>query len=101
MTAARLAGRAAGVPRAPGSPSWIAGTGSCWSGGLRERVDALPGGGDRVRPGPGSLDFQAAAPSAADQAGGSMQDAVAQCLGLGAGQVAVQGQQLEPGQQDG
>ena len=83
-----------------GCPSLVAGMGSCWSGGLRERVDALPGGRDRLGPRPGGLDFQAAPPAAADQPGGGVQDAVAQRLGLGFGQVAVQGQQLEPGQQD-
>jgi hypothetical protein len=78
MTEARLAGRAAEGSTGPGFSFLDRWDGWCWSGGLRERVDALPGGGDRVRPGPGSLDFQVAAPSAADQAGGGMQDAVAQ-----------------------
>ena len=34
------------------------------------------------------------------QAGGGVQDAVAQRLGLGFGEVAVQGEELEPGEQD-
>src|SRR5207245_292972 len=50
-----------------------------WSGGLRERVDALPRGGDRIGPWPGRLDFQAAAPPAADQPGG-VQDAASSAL---------------------
>ena len=62
-----------------------------WSGGLRERVDPLPGGRDRLRPRPGRLDFQAAAAPAADQPGRGVQYPVAQRLGLGFGQVAVQG----------
>src|SRR6185437_2472644 len=63
MTVARLAGRVAGVPRAPGLLPWVAGMTSGWSGGLRERVDPLPRGGDGLRPWPGGLDLQAAAPS--------------------------------------
>src|SRR5271165_3640648 len=74
--------------------------GSRWSGCLRERVDALPRGRDRFSPWPGRLDFQAPFPSAADQPAGGVQHAVAQRLGLGFGQVAVQGQELEPGEQD-
>src|SRR6266700_6198189 len=66
-------GRVAGFHRPRGSPSWIAGTASCWSGGLRERVDALPRGRDRLGPWPGRLDFQAAPPAAADQAGRGVQ----------------------------
>ena len=93
-------GRAAGVPRGPGSPSWVAVTGPRLVRGLRERVDALPRGGDRLGPRPGGLDFQASPPSAAGQPGGSVQQPVAQRPGLGPGQVTVQGQQLEPGQQD-
>jgi hypothetical protein len=42
---------------------------------LRERVDALPGGGDCRGPGPGCLDFQAAPPAAAYQPGRGVQDA--------------------------
>ena len=45
--------------------------------------------------------FSGAPPAAAYQPGRGVQDPVAQRLGLGFGQVAVQGQQLEPGQQDG
>ena len=74
--------------------------GSAWSGCLRERVDALPRGRDRVSPWPGRLDFQAPFPSASDQPAGGVQHAVAQRLGLGPGEVAVQGQELEPGEQD-
>src|SRR6266566_6867785 len=80
----------------PGLSFLVAGTASGWSGGLRERVDALPRGRDRLGPRPGGLDLQAAPPPAADQAGGGVQDAVAQRLGLGPGEVAVQGQELEP-----
>src|SRR5690348_10786371 len=36
------------------------------SGGLRERVDALPGGRDGLGPWPGCLDFQAPLPAATD-----------------------------------
>ena len=41
----------------------------------------LPRGGDRVGPGPGRLDFQAAPPPAVHQPSGGAQDPVAQCLG--------------------
>ena len=62
-----------------------------WSGCLRERVDALPRGGDRIGPRPGRLDFQAPFPPAADQPGRGVKHPVAQRLGFGFGQVAVQG----------
>src|SRR5690349_17468389 len=100
MTVARLAGRVPGFPRAPGFLPQVAGTGSCWSGGVRERADALPGPGDRFGPGPVRGDFPAAAAPAADQAGGRVQYAVAQRFRLGPGQVAVEGEELEPGEQD-
>ena len=48
-----------------------------WSGGLRERVDALPRGRDRIGPRPGRLDFQAPFPSASDQPAGGVQHPVA------------------------
>ena len=40
-------------------------------------VDPLPRGRDRLGPWPGRLDFQAAAPAAADQPGGGVKDPVA------------------------
>ena len=89
---ARLPGRVPGFPQAPGFSFLDRRDGSRWSGGLRERVDALPRGRDRLGPRPGRLDFQAPFPPAADQPGGGVQHPVAQRLGLGFGQVAVQGQ---------
>ena len=87
MTVARLAGRAAGGSHGPqGLPSVLGGTGCGWSGGVRDGLDALPGGGDGAGPGPGRGYLQApAAPaaSAAGQAGGGVHDAVVQGLGLG------------------
>src|SRR6266487_663261 len=53
----------------------------------------VPGGGDRWCPGPGGGDFEAAPTAAGRQAGGGVQDAVAQGLGLGPGQGAVERQQ--------
>ena len=47
-----------------------------------------------------AANLPAAAAPAAHQAGGGVQDAVAQRLGLGLGQVAVEGEELEPGEQD-
>jgi len=44
-------------------------------------------------------DFRAVSPSAAGQAGGAGQDAVAR--GLGLGEVAIEGGQPQPGQQGG
>ena len=44
--------------------------------------------------------FADSAASAADEADGGAQDAVAQGLWLCCGDVAVQGQELQPGQQD-
>jgi len=91
MTVARLADRAAGVPRAPGFPFLARWDGFAGSGGLRDGLDALPGGGDRLCPGPGGGDFQGSAASAADEAGGGAKDAVAQGLRLCCGEAAVQG----------
>ena len=78
-------GRMAGGPTGPWlSPfSLVAGTDSCWSGSLREHVDALPRGADRLGPGPAGLDFQAPCPAAAHQPGRGVQYQVAQRLGLG------------------
>src|SRR5689334_5363669 len=100
MTVARLAGRAAGGSTGQGFPFVIAGTVCCWSGGLWQGADPVPGGGDVGGPRPDGLDAQAALPAAAGESGGGVPDAVAQGLGLDPGQVAVQGEQPEPGQQD-
>src|SRR3984957_2629939 len=84
----------------PGGPFFLAGTGFSWSDWVRYRLDALPGGDDLVGPGPGGGDLEGPAASAADEAGGGVQEAVAQRLRLCFRQVALQGQQLQPGQQD-
>ena len=63
--------------------------------------DPFPGVHDGGCPGPGGGDLEAAAPGAAGEACGGVQDAVAQGLGLGPGQRAVEGQQPQPGQQGG
>src|SRR5258708_31193428 len=76
MTAARLAGRVAGGSTAPGFSFLDRWDGPCRAGGLRERVDAVPCGGDRMGPRPGRLDFQAAAPPAAHEPGSGVQDPV-------------------------
>jgi hypothetical protein len=67
---------------------------------MRHRVDALPGGDDVAGPGPGRGDLEGSSASAVDEAGGGVQDAVAQGLRLGSGEVAVQGDELQPGEQD-
>src|ERR1700761_232339 len=73
---------------------------SGWSERVRDGLDALPGGGDLVSPGPVRGDLERSAAAAADDAGGGMQEAVAQGLRLCPGEVAVQGGEPEPGQQD-
>jgi hypothetical protein len=82
-------------------PSLARGCSWRWSGGVRQGGDAFPGGHDGIGPGPGGGDLQPAAPGSAGQAGGGVEDPVAQGLRLGAGEVAVQGDQLEPGDQVG
>src|ERR1700722_9257203 len=89
-----------GVPRLPGVSFLARGTDLRWSGRVLDGVDAFPGGDDLLGPGPGRGDFEVPAGAAADQAGGCVQDAVAQCLRLRLREVAVQGQEPQPGQQD-
>jgi len=84
----------------PGFAFLLAGMCLGWSDGVRDGVDALPGGGDLAGPGPGRGDLEDPAAAAADQAGGGVQEAVAKCLRLCLSHVAVQGDELEPGQQD-
>src|SRR6266581_1215279 len=100
MTVARLAGRWPGVPRAPGvAPSVVAGAVCWWSGWVGQGGDPGPGGGYGLCPGPGGGDFQPPAAAAADQLRGGMQDPVTQGLWFCFGQVAVQGDTPQPGQQ--
>jgi len=70
-------GPGAGVSTGPRDFPQVEGTSRCWSGGGREGADALPGLDDRLGPGPAGGDLPASAASAADQAGGGVQDAVA------------------------
>ena len=101
MTVGRLSGRLAGGFHWPrGVPFLLAGMGFGWSGGMRYRVDALPGGDDVLGPGPVHGDLEGSASSAADEAGGGVQEAVAQCLRLCAGKVAAQGDEPQSGQED-
>jgi hypothetical protein len=100
MTVSRLAGRAAGGSTGPRFVS------DRWDGlvlvrGLGEDADPVPGGHDHRCPGPGGGDFEAEPAATARQAGGGVQDAVAQRFRLGAGEVAVQGEQPQPGEQGG
>ena len=94
----------AGGPGAGGSTdpglTLVAGTGPCWSAGVRQRADPLPGPRDRLGPRPVRGDLPAPAAPAAHQPGRRVQDAATQHLGLGLGQVAVEGEQLESGEQD-
>lgn len=100
MMVVRLSGRVAGGFTGPEGLSWVVGAGSCWrSGGLGQGGDALPGVLDVGGPGPGAGDCESSA--AVGEAGCGVQDAVAQCFGFGCGEVAVEGEEFEPGEQDG
>ena len=77
MTVARLRPGRRGFHRPRGLSFLDRRDGSSWSGGLRERVDTLPRGRDRIGPRPGRLDFQAPFPPAADQPAGRVQHPVA------------------------
>ena len=101
MTGARLSGRVAGGSTGPRFPPWSSEWLCCWSGGLGQGADAVPGGDDRGCPGPGGGDLEVAPAAAAGQAAGGVQDAVAQGLGFGFGEVAVEGEQPQPGEQGG
>ena len=99
MSSARLAGR---VPGGSTGPLFVSFHGrrvrACWSGCLGQGGDPVPGDGDVSGPGPGDRDSQLAA-ATADNPGGGVQDAVTKGLGLGFGQVAVEGQVPQPGQE--
>jgi hypothetical protein len=66
----------------PGFPCQLVGMGFGWSGGVRDHVDALPGGDDLAGPGSSGGDLEGSAASAAEEAGGGVQEAVAQRLRL-------------------
>jgi hypothetical protein len=59
----------------------------------------VEGGGERVRPGPAAVDLEAGAACAVDEAGGDVQQPVAQGLRLGFGEIGlvVQENALGPG----
>jgi hypothetical protein len=63
--------------------------------------DPVERGGDLFGPGPGGGDAQRAAALPADEPGGGVQDAVAQPFRFGQGQLAIEGEQLEPGDEVG
>lgn len=85
MTAARLARRVPGVPQVPRGFSFLdPRDDSCWSDGLRWRVDALPRGGDCVGPCPGCrLGLQAVVPSVRCGLGGPRRAVPGCCSFLG------------------
>ncbi|MCX4792039.1 MULTISPECIES: hypothetical protein [unclassified Streptomyces] len=64
---------------------------------MGQSEDAGEGPHDRGCPESGFEEFQAAFAPAAHQAGGDVEDAVAQCPGGGLGLLAVQREKLEPG----
>ena len=61
-----------------------------------QRPEALEGPGQGLYPGPGGVEAQKAAPAGAGQAPGDVKEAVAQPLGLGLCELAVQAQALRP-----
>ena len=83
MTVARLPGRVAGGSTDP----WSLSSGQGTRGLLSGRV------GQCANPGEGGGDFQLPAAAAAYQAGSGVQYPVAQGLGLGPAQAAVEGDQ--------
>ena len=56
-------------------------------------MQSVERGGEDVGPAPGSVDLEAESSSAADEAGGDVQQPVAQCLGFGFGEVGLVVQQ--------
>src|SRR5262245_58165575 len=74
---------------------WVSGSG-CW---LSELLEAGEGRGEVVGPGPAVGDAQSHAAGGAGDAGGYVQQPVAQFLRFGGGQLAVQEQVLGPGEQ--
>jgi hypothetical protein len=100
MKLARLWGRVARVPRSSGVPFLLGGIGFGWSGRVRHRVDALPGGGNLVCPGQAPAILGVLQRPPRTRRGGGVQEAGAQRLRLGSGQVTVQCGQLELGQKD-
>src|SRR5450755_1077936 len=98
-------GGPAGGPVAGGSTGprgysfGVVGVAFRWSGCVWQGGDPGPGGGDGISPGPGGGDFQLPAAAAADQFPGGVQDPVTQGLWFCFGQVAVQGDEPQPGQQ--
>jgi hypothetical protein len=76
--------------------TWLINIGSVWQG---ER--GTKAGGELVGPGPGFGDADLAFAPAMDDAGGGVQQAVAQGLGLGPGERSVQAEQAQPAQQVG
>src|SRR5437660_5000769 len=78
----------------------------CSTGGLRpvsdlqsEAVYAPEGGDELVGPGPAGGEAKPGAAAAASDDGTGVQQAVAESFGLGAGEVAVEGDESRPGQQ--
>ena len=83
-SAGRLAGR-----------QWCAGAGS--ARGRWQRGEPGEAGGQRVGPGPGALEAQRRLAGVEGQAGGGVQQPVAQRLGLADRELAVERQELGPG----
>jgi hypothetical protein len=69
------------------------------SGRVGERFQAREGGGELGGPGPGGRQAQAGAAGVEREARGDVEQAVAQALGLGLGELAGQQQALGPGDQ--
>src|SRR3954471_1176811 len=66
------------------------------SGGWWERLQAREGGGELAGPGPSGLQAQRGAAGVEGESSGSVQQPVAQSLGLAGRQLAVEAQRLRP-----
>ena len=77
----------------------VVGTVGPWSGRCREGQDAAERGGELVGPGPVGWDVQPAVALASGDPGGGVQQGVPQPFGFGRGEVAVQGEVAQPGEQ--
>src|SRR5690606_17502714 len=72
-----------------------------WLGVGEGGAEALVGAGEVVAEGPGPVEGEGEPTGVAGQSGGGVEELVAQGVGFGFGQVAVQGDQLQPGDEGG
>lgn len=97
---ARLSRRVGGGP-GPWVGFLVAGTGSCWSAGVRELLEAGDRGGELTGPVPRRVQPQCQPAPAAGDAPGNGEQVQPESSVLGGPVLAVQGQQLQPCEQVG